>query len=726
MDGRRRAGWRRPTIVECEWAALIGLVVLFVWKAFIPAWQSLNTDFPNYYLASRLFRDGYPFERVYDWIWFERQRDHAGIDASNVVGYIPLSPFSALLVALLARLSPLGAKHIWLLLNLVLLASTIILCVDLTQLGRRRIALITFLSVLPLRTNFLFGQQHLLMLFLLTLAVWLLTMRDRPAAAGVVIAVAAVIKIYPAIFALYLVRKRQWTALLGFIAATGVALAVGVGLFGLETWRVYGMEILPRSMAGEGNHPYLIDYNSPAALLRRLFLFEPQLNPNPVLNAPALYSVFLALTQAGILFSVLWCITGHRSRPGREKLEFGAFTAMLLASSTGPASYHLCVLILSTVLAVDYLLRAGRRQLAVVVAVLHAFIAAPYYARFFPGDPPGWQSLLAVPRLYALMAFLVVWVLILMSAPGGEPVALRASPGRALLLRTAAFLGVVVVVTVSSYRNVRARTESYRSRLEVPRPSMIACDPAVGSDGVYFSRQQNDYSAYALDQTRAQLPRTIGTGGDWFHPTLASTTREGWVEIASLTSRIVRFRDPTGSDGAVALGTEVDDGEQPRVSADGRWLGFIREEHGRGSLWIKDRRRGTTEQVLDAAADVRGFSLTSDGRVVVSSAGSRGSELLMLDRNGGPSVTIDTEGHRAKDPAVSPDGKWLAYSREDRGAWHLWIMDLETRHHERITDGNCNSIQPSWAPDSRKIVYGSDCGRAVGQTALCTRDLIGG
>src|SRR4029077_18779132 len=103
----------------------------------------------------------------------------------------------------------------------------------------------------------------------------------------------------------------------------------------------------------------------------------------------------------------------------------GAFTAMLLVLSTGPATYHLCVLILSTVLAVDYLLRAGRRPLAVVVAVLHAFIAAPYYARFFPGDPPGWQSLLAVPRLYAVVAFLIVWVRILMSAPGGEPVALR-------------------------------------------------------------------------------------------------------------------------------------------------------------------------------------------------------------------------------------------------------------------------------------------------------------
>jgi hypothetical protein len=47
-----------------EWAALILLVALFFWKTFVPAWGTLNTDFPGYYLAARLFRDGYPFERV--------------------------------------------------------------------------------------------------------------------------------------------------------------------------------------------------------------------------------------------------------------------------------------------------------------------------------------------------------------------------------------------------------------------------------------------------------------------------------------------------------------------------------------------------------------------------------------------------------------------------------------------------------------------------------------
>lgn len=44
----------RPRSVE--YLLLAFLLGLFVFRSFIPAWQSLNTDFRNYYVAARLFR----------------------------------------------------------------------------------------------------------------------------------------------------------------------------------------------------------------------------------------------------------------------------------------------------------------------------------------------------------------------------------------------------------------------------------------------------------------------------------------------------------------------------------------------------------------------------------------------------------------------------------------------------------------------------------------------
>jgi hypothetical protein len=706
-------------VARFEWAALALLVALFFWKTFIPAWGSLNTDFPNYYVAGRLFRDGYPFERVYDWIWFQRQKDHAGVLTSNVVGYGPLSPFSALLVTPLVGLSALGAKRVWLVLNLGLLAGTVLVLRELTQLRLRRIALITFLTVVPLRTNFLFGQQHLLILFLLALAAWLLIVRGRSVSSGAVIGVAAVLKIYPAIFGLYLLRQRRWAALAALAVTTIAAVALGLALFGAEAWRVYAFEVLPRSLAGEGNHPYLIEYNSSTALLRRLFLFEPQLDPNPALYAPGLYAVLAATTQAVILFAVLWCVGGRRSEPaepGRARVELGAFTLMLLVLSTLPATYHLCPIILSTVLLVDYLLAADRRRAAFGVVALHAFIAAPYY-RFLPPDPWGWRSLLAVPRLWATIVYLVVYLRILASAPAGALVGRTTKTFKGPALWASTFVAVVAVAAIGNYRHVRAQAASYGSRLPVENPPPMAAEPALAGPWVYFSRMGD--TAYLLDAAPGDRARPVGTGEDVFHPALASETDEGWVEIASLTSRIARFDARGGTETAAAWQTEVESGEQPGVSPDGRWLGFIREERGRGSLWIKDRRSGTTAEVLDVSHDVRGFALGPDGRIVVASAAGGGSKLFILDPRTGSSEPVDTSAHRAKDPAVSPDGRWLAYSREERGAWQLWVMNLATRRQARVTDGDCNSVEPAWAADSRRIVYASDCGRAVGRGALC-------
>src|SRR5262249_3374573 len=69
---------------------LLALVFLFVYKGFVPAWKQLNTDFPNYYIAARLYREGYPMARVYEWTWFQRQKDHLGVD-QRIVNFNPLT-----------------------------------------------------------------------------------------------------------------------------------------------------------------------------------------------------------------------------------------------------------------------------------------------------------------------------------------------------------------------------------------------------------------------------------------------------------------------------------------------------------------------------------------------------------------------------------------------------------------------------------------------------------
>ena len=42
-----------------EWILVVALLGLFAARALLPAWRTLNTDFPNYYLAAVTSRRAY-------------------------------------------------------------------------------------------------------------------------------------------------------------------------------------------------------------------------------------------------------------------------------------------------------------------------------------------------------------------------------------------------------------------------------------------------------------------------------------------------------------------------------------------------------------------------------------------------------------------------------------------------------------------------------------------
>src|SRR5260370_32361911 len=160
-----------------EWV-LFALLAAHIGVRSLPrAWQTLNPDFPNYYLTARLTREHYDTSRVYEWIWLQRQKDHRDID-QRIVGMVPITPFSTLVVWPLTSMSALAAKHCWLILNLGLLFATVSLLRSLTHLPWRRVALVAALSF-PLHGNFLLGQYYVFLLFVFTLACWLYVRQRR-------------------------------------------------------------------------------------------------------------------------------------------------------------------------------------------------------------------------------------------------------------------------------------------------------------------------------------------------------------------------------------------------------------------------------------------------------------------------------------------------------------------------------------------------------------------
>jgi hypothetical protein len=714
---------RRPSTTRLlEYLLLAALVGLFVWRALVPAWSSLSSDFPNYYLVARLYRQGYALDRVYEWTWLQRQKDHAGLE-NIVAAYVPVTLPSILPTLPLASLSVLRAKHCWMILDLVLLGLAGMLAHRLTGVGGRRIAIFTFLCIFPLRNNFIFGQQHILVLFLLTLAAWLYFSR-RPASSGAILALTAALKIYPALFGLYFLRKRQWRALAGLVfAGLGLA-AFSLWLFGYEANRAYVMEVLPRAMRGEIADPYNTHWQSVTALLRRLFISEPTFNPAPLVHWPAAFAFLQPLCQALILVPFLWLISPTRDDAAREKLEWGSYVFMLLVLSPNPASYHYCVSILAVVLIAGYQLGRGLKVHAGILTLLYAVASISHY-RWMAHTPSGWKIFLGFPRLYALLV-LMLFMLRTLAASSPQPLRVRLKSREAIAF-AGFFLAIVTVGTGSAWRHLQGQFTNYSSRAAVIPASLMTAQPAVsGGDFLFTTITVN---GYVLRKSAAGALTSFDLGADAFHPTVAPNAPEGWVELASTRSRIVRFplRGPLPPKDQLAV--EVGDGEQPVVSPDGRWLLFIRERQGRGALWIKDLRPeessglSTFERRLAGGEyDVLEATFSPRSRWVLFSArhGAR-PEMFVVPVEGNPGVTAAkpySDWPATRYPAFSPDGAWLAFSREQEGAWQLCVAQVSSGAVRQLTQGACNSITPAWLPDSRTLIYATDCGRGLGLTAL--------
>jgi hypothetical protein len=701
--------------IAAEYLVLFALAGIFLWRGFLPAWRTLNTDFPDYYLAARLYHQGYPLEQVYDWTWIQRQKDHAGIDRP-IVTFTLLTPFSLLPVLPLSSLPALEAKHAWLLANLVFLGLIGFLLCRMSRLGARRVALIMLLAMVPLRTNFLFGQEYVFLLLLITLAAWLY-LRDKPVASGLVLAVASALKIYPGLFLLFFARKRRWRAALSLVLGSIAFWVLSIALFGFETVRVYIQEVLPWPLRGEGQDPYNVNWNSFSALLHRLFVAEPDLNPHPFVHAPAVYAILQPVCQGLIFVPLMWLMTSRPSGAGREKLEWGAFLAMLLMLSTNPSSYDFNALILVAVFIVGHLMERGRRWLAAGMLVLYALVCYPTYW-WVPGDITGWHIVLAFPRLWSMT---LLWISLLAVLSDATP-----PPQRAKLRSQAVPFGVLwlVLVVLGAGLNLvqlRHEFENYASRLMSAPEVFLATDPTVAGHTVLFTAMtEAGYGTAAFVQGS---PRLLDLPADSFHSASAPGSEVAWTELASARSRVIQFS--LEREGAPPLGEtiEAEDAEKPAVSPDRSWLAFIRETKGRGALWVKPLAQassdvGTERRLSPADLDVLDIAFDSEAGIIFSAR--RGGQ-PMLFTTGPQSGTIVALPFRSprRYAAASPDGRWLAFSERERSNWQIGIEDRATHAVRQLTHSECNSIAPAWYPDSRHIVYASDCARGYGLTALC-------
>jgi Tol biopolymer transport system component len=160
------------------------------------------------------------------------------------------------------------------------------------------------------------------------------------------------------------------------------------------------------------------------------------------------------------------------------------------------------------------------------------------------------------------------------------------------------------------------------------------------------------------------------------------------------------------------------EGQDPALSANGKWLAFVREEQGQSSGWLlATDSKNLPLMVLPSSYHVLDLTVTSDGNVIAAAGRTSDPHLFVVRHRTGEVVELTEFPHPARYPSVSPDGSRLAFSRRDHGFWHLVIRDFVSGREQQLTYASCNAISPSWE-NSSTLLYATDCGRGVGLSAI--------
>jgi alpha-1,2-mannosyltransferase len=309
-------------------AVVLVSVWLFVLAPLTGHFSGQFEDFRAYIGAARDMAAGHSPYRSFDG------------NVSVVMSGFDYPPFGAVLVRPLALLGDTQAMTVWL---FVSLACTVAgaLIVARTALPaswpRTEIGLLGALAFTPATYNYWHGQMNPVIFLLLALAfrAWV---RDREIQTGVLLGLAAGIKLSPVVLVVLLLRRRWWRGTAAMALTGAASLAVAALALGPTVIRAFLSDVLPSLTRETG---WLYNQSLSGALSRAAD--HSVLDIQPGLGWLHILTLGGSLALLGV---TAYSVRATRRDPAERGAEFGlGVTAMLLAGSIAwfPHFTHLLI-----------------------------------------------------------------------------------------------------------------------------------------------------------------------------------------------------------------------------------------------------------------------------------------------------------------------------------------------------------------------------------------------
>ena len=145
-------------------------------------------------------------------------------------------------------------------------------------------------------------------------------------------------------------------------------------------------------------------------------------------------------------------------------------------------------------------------------------------------------------------------------------------------------------------------------------------------------------------------------------------------------------------------------GSFPKWSPDGKKIAFSVVIDGNYEIYVMDADGKNKKRLTQNPAEDHSFQWRING--IIFLRGSMASQLYIMDADGHNQEQLVDLSHwmECYDPAVSPDGKKVAFSSKWNNNRDIYIID-SNNNTTRLSDNSYPEYLPVWSPNGEKIAF---------------------